>query len=185
MPLTVTSLARACGLSRSSVLYYESLGLLKPARRSTGNYRMYGDKDLLRLRQICIYRGAGLTLDDIRSILDDTQSNAAGVLKRRLVELSGEIDKLRDHQRAIARLLKDTDQLRNIAMVTKQKWVEVMRAAGFTEADMQRWHAQFEDSAPQEHQEFLEFLHIPPDEVQSIRDWSRKMKGAATEHPSR
>ncbi len=34
MPLTVTQLARACGLSRTTVLYYESAGLLKPARRN-------------------------------------------------------------------------------------------------------------------------------------------------------
>jgi DNA-binding transcriptional MerR regulator len=174
MPLTVSTLARACGLSRSTVLYYETVGLLKPARRSAGNYRIYGEKDLTRLRQICTYRGAGLKLDDIRSILGEPRSDAAGVLKRRLVELSGEIERLRDHQRAIARLLKDTDQLRRLNMVTKDKWVEVMRAAGFTDGDMHRWHAQFEKSAPQEHQEFLEFLHIPPDEVRSIRDWSRK-----------
>ena len=58
-------------------------------------------------------------------------------------------------------------------MVTKEKWVEVMRAAGFTDDDMRRWHAQFEKSAPREHQEFLKFLRIPPEEAQSIRDWSR------------
>jgi DNA-binding transcriptional MerR regulator len=178
MPLTVTTLARACGLSRSTILYYEAMGLLKPARRSAGNYRLYAESDLRRLRQICVYRGAGLKLGDIRSLLDETRSDAAGVLQRRLVELSGEIEKLRDHQRAIARLLKDTDQLRRVPMVTKEKWVEVMRAAGFTEDDMHRWHAEFERSAPREHQEFLEFLHIPPEEVRSIRDWSRKA-GAA------
>ena len=179
MPLTVTNLARACGLSRSTVLYYEAARLLKPARRSTGNYRIYGENDLLRLRQICIYRAAGLKLGDIRSILDETSSDAAAVLKRRLVELSAEIEKLRDHQRAIARLLKDTHQFRRISMVSKEKWVEVMRAAGFSEGDMHRWHAQFEKSAPQEHQEFLEFLHIPPEEIQSIRDWSRKAAAEA------
>jgi MerR family transcriptional regulator, thiopeptide resistance regulator len=173
MPLTVTNLARACGLSRSTVLYYERMGLLKPAWRSTGNYRIYRENDLQRLRQICTYRTAGLKLDDIRSILNETCSDAAGVLKRRLVELSSEIEKLRDHQRAIARLLKDTDQLRRFTMVTKEKWIEVMRAAGFTDDDMHRWHTEFEKSAPGEHQEFLEFLHIPPEEVQSIRDWSR------------
>lgn len=178
MPLTVTALARACGLSRTTVLYYETIGLLKPAHRSTGNYRLYGDRDVQRLRQICMYRAAGLELSDIRSLLDEARGDAAGVLKRRLVELSGEIEKLRDHQRAIAKLLKETDQLRRLSMVTKQKWVEVMRAAGFTDGDMHRWHAQFEKSAPQEHQEFLEFLHIPPDEVRSIRDWSRKAEAA-------
>jgi DNA-binding transcriptional MerR regulator len=147
---------------------------LKPARRSAGNYRLYGKNDLDRLRQICIYRGAGLKLGDIRSILEPARGDAASVLKRRLLELSDEIEKLRNHQRAIARLLKETDQLRRFPMVTKQKWVEVMRAAGFTDDDMHRWHAQFEKSAPGEHQEFLEFLHIPSDEVQTIRQWSRK-----------
>jgi MerR family transcriptional regulator, thiopeptide resistance regulator len=173
MPLTVKNLARTCGLARSTILYYERMGLLKPARRSAGNYRIYGENDLQRLRQICIYRGAGLKLADIRSILREARSDAAGVLKRRLVELNGEIERLRDHQRAIASLLKDTDQLRRYSVVTKDKWVEVMRAAGFSEDDMRRWHAQFEKSAPQEHQEFLEFLRIPAEEVQSIRDWSR------------
>src|SRR5689334_9657020 len=116
MPLTVSQLARTCGLSRSTVLYYENLGLLKPGRRSSGNYRLYAGKDLERLRQICVYRNAGLKLRDIRAVLDQTHGDAARVLKRRLVELSGEIEKLRDHQRAIARLLKDTDQLRRLSM---------------------------------------------------------------------
>jgi hypothetical protein len=58
-------------------------------------------------------------------------------------------------------------------MVTKEKWVAVMRSAGFTEDDMHRWHTQFEKSAPGEHQEFLEFLHIPPAEIEKIRGWSR------------
>jgi len=173
MPLTVTNLARACGLSRSTVLYYESMGLLKAARRGTGNYRVYGERDLQRLRQVCLYRGAGLKLVDIRSILDRPLSDAAGVLERRLVELSAEIERLRDHQRAIARLLKKTDQLRRLPMVTKEKWVEIMKAAGFSAEDMHRWHAEFEKSAPQEHQEFLEFLHIPAEEVRSIRERSR------------
>ena len=57
-------------------------------------------------------------------------------------------------------------------MVTKQKWVEIMRAAGFSEEQMHRWHREFEKAAPAEHQEFLEFLHIPADEVNRIREWS-------------
>ncbi len=173
MPLTVTHLARACGLSRTTVLYYESLGLLRPARRTSGNYRAYGDRELERLRHICLYRSSGLRLSDIRSILNEPRSEAAGVLKRRLAELGGEIERLREHQKAIARLLRETDQLRKTPMVTKEKWISVMRAAGFTEDDMRRWHSQFEKSAPEEHQEFLEFLHIPAEEIRSIREHSR------------
>lgn len=173
MPLTVTRLARACGLSRTTILYYESIGLLKPGRRSAGNYRLYSEKDLERLRQVCLYRDAGLKLGDIRSILDRAHGDAAAVLQRRFVELGAEIERLRDHQRSIARLLGKTNQLRRMRMVTKEKWVEVMRAAGFSEDQMRRWHVEFEKAAPSEHQEFLEFLHIPAEEVTRIREWSR------------
>jgi MerR family transcriptional regulator, thiopeptide resistance regulator len=174
MPLTVTRLARACGLSRSTVLYYESVGLLQPARRTGGNYRVYGDRDLARLRQVCVYREAGLTLADIRAILDRPRTDAASVLQRRFVEIGAEIETLRARQREIARLLEGTQKLRRMKMVTKQKWVEVMQNAGFTEEQMRNWHKEFEKAAPSEHQEFLEFLHIPADEVNRIRQWSRE-----------
>src|SRR5512142_2940648 len=99
--LTVSQLARRCGLSRSTLLYYESIGLMRAPVRSDGNYRCYSEKDLLRLEQICMYRGAGLKLEDIRAILDRPLGEAASVLKHRLVELSAEIETLRAHQQAI------------------------------------------------------------------------------------
>ena len=175
MSLTVTRLAKSCNLARSTVLYYESIGLLKRPRRSEGNYRLYSGQDLDRLRQICIYRDAGLTLTDIRSLLDAPRNDASAILRRRFVELSGAIERLRDHQRAIARLLKTTDQLRKLPMITKEKWTTIMRAAGFSDEDMRRWHAEFEKSAPQDHQEFLEYLHIPAEEIKTIRHWSAQV----------
>jgi DNA-binding transcriptional MerR regulator len=171
---TVSQLAERCGLSRSAVLYYESVGLLAPAARSASNYRRYGDKDLNRLRLICAYRSAGLKIEDIKSILNGPSGAAAGVLQRRLVELSGEIERLHDHQRSILKLLGNKNALRRNRIMTKDKWVSIMRAAGFTEDDMRRWHAEFERSAPDDHQEFLQYLQIPADEIRSIREWSRK-----------
>jgi DNA-binding transcriptional MerR regulator len=173
--LTVSKLAYRCGLSRSTLLYYESIGLMKPALRSIGNYRCYGEKDITRLQHICAYRDSGLKLEDIRALLDGARTDAARVLQRRLSELNGEIETLRGHQRAILRLLQNRS-FRRTKVISKDKWVEIMRATGFTEDDMHRWHAQFEKMAPNEHQEFLEFLHIQPDEIKSIRDWSRKGK---------
>lgn len=172
--MTVTRLARACHLSRSTILYYESVGLLKRPRRSSGNYRVYTPDDLARLRQVCLYRDAGLTLADIRAVLDRAPTDAASVLQRRFAELGAEIETLRARQREIARLLEGTHKLRRMKMVTKQKWVEVMRNAGFSEEQMRSWHKEFEKSAPDEHQEFLEFLHIPAEEAQRIRAWSRE-----------
>jgi len=171
---TVTQIAQRCGLSRSTLLYYESIGLLKPASRSAANYRRYGEEDLQRLGQICLYRNAGLKLADIRSIVSRTGGDAEDILKRRLVELNAEIETLRNHQRAVLRLIQNKNAFRKVKVMTKDKWVAIMKASGFSEADMHRWHIEFEKSAPDDHQQFLEFLHIPKEEVRSIREWSRK-----------
>jgi len=171
--LTVTKLARSCGLSRSTVLYYESIGLLKSASRSRGNYRVYGARDLRRLEQICVYRGAGLKLGDIRAILDRPENDAAAILKRRLAELNAEVETMRRYQRAILLLIQNKESTRRPKAMTKEKWTSIMKSAGFTEADMHRWHVEFERSAPDDHQQFLEFLHIPPEETRTIRERSR------------
>ncbi len=176
--MTVTQLARRCHLSRSTILYYESVGLLKRPLRTSSNYRAYGEKDVARLEQVCVYRSAGLGLADIRAILDRPESDASGILKRRLVELNAEIQALRGHQRAILKLLQHKFSFGRKKVITKEKWVAIMKASGFSEADMHKWHAEFERSAPEEHQEFLTFLHIPKDEIRSIREWSKKEKHA-------
>ncbi|HEX7487168.1 MAG TPA: MerR family DNA-binding protein [Vicinamibacterales bacterium] len=126
-----------------------------------------------RLRQIRAYRHVGLSLADIRSVLGAAASDAASVLKRRLLELDGEIETLRGHQRSILRLL-DHKGLRRNQMITKEKWVAIMRGCGFSEQQMHAWHVEFERSAPDEHQEFLEFLHIPADEIRTIRQHSKE-----------
>ena len=96
--LTVSQLARLCGLSRTTLLYYESIGLLAPAGRSESNYRRYTTEQLERLRGICAYRDAGLRLSDIRQLLDEPSNAASTVLQRRLLELDREIETLREHQ---------------------------------------------------------------------------------------
>jgi hypothetical protein len=100
------------------------------------------------------------------------------VLERRLEELNREIEALRAHQHSILKLLHKSEFFRRTKVVTKEKWVSIMKAAGFKEEDMKRWHAEFERNAPAEHQEFLEFLHIPEQEIASIRQWSRGEKPA-------
>ena len=172
--MTVTKLARAAGLSRSAVLYYEAEGLLRAARRTAGNYRDYATADLDRLRQIRAFRAAGLTIADIRAILAQPKNDAAAVLRRRLAQLGIEAEKLRRQQFALAKLLQETANTRRNKMMTKEKWTEIMRSTGFSEDDMRRWHAQFEKSAPEDHDEFLRFLHIPAEEVTRIRKWSRE-----------
>lgn len=178
MTWTVSQLARLHRLSRSTLLYYERAGLLHPKRSRDNSYRSYGEKDRRRLEQICFYRAAGLGLSDIRRMLDETGPGAGvpAILEKRLREVHAEMARLREQQQILLRLLQSQTAIRRWKVITKDKWVSIMEAAGFSEEAMHRWHVEFEHAAPAEHQEFLEFLRIPADEIDRIREWSRAGK---------
>ncbi|WP_092157711.1 hypothetical protein [Maridesulfovibrio ferrireducens] len=56
---------------------------------------------------------------------------------------------------------------------TKEQWTGIFREAGFGDEDMHRWHIAFEKLHPVVHQQFLEHLHVPENEIKQIREWSK------------
>ncbi|HET9519459.1 MAG TPA: MerR family transcriptional regulator [Candidatus Limnocylindrales bacterium] len=70
--LRIQEVSGLVGLTTRSIRYYEELGLLKPAARSEGSYRLYDEDDLERLRFIKGLRDdAGFSLADIGRLLED------------------------------------------------------------------------------------------------------------------
>lgn len=61
----------------------------------------------------------------------------------------------------------------NKARMNVEKMVDVLRATGWGDNDMHRFHQHFERRYPQEHEAFLKWLNLPEAEVQRIREWSR------------
>jgi MerR family transcriptional regulator, thiopeptide resistance regulator len=173
--VTISALAKESGLSRSALLYYDRLNLLKPFKRSRSGYRLYSPAELERLQQICLFRQMGIPLKDMKKLLDQSGGNASiKILQRRLRALGREIANLRRQQRTIVELLKQRQLQEGVEMISKDRWVEIMRAAGLKDQDMHNWHVQFEKMEPEAHQEFLESLGIKPTEIAKIREWSRK-----------
>jgi DNA-binding transcriptional MerR regulator len=173
--LTISTLARASGLSRSTLLYYDRLGLLRPEHRSAANYRLYSEADAKRLERICLHRQMGISLKEIGRLLRDSRTNTTvEILQRRLRSLDREIADLRRQHRCIVQILKQEPIHKEVNMISKDRWVEIMRAAGFKEQDMHNWHRQFETMEPEAHQEFLESLGIEKSEIRRIRDHSRR-----------
>ena len=166
---TVSKLARKFGISRSTILYYEREGLLAPTSRSENGYRWYGENAVKRLESIVAYRSFGLPVESISELLSEKSSTSQGDLLRAHFEhLENEIGQLRQQQAAIVGLLQDPTLMEK-DMVTKERWTEIMRAAGFNDEDMINWHKKFEEMEPEEHQKFLESLGIKEDEIKRIR----------------
>ena len=52
-----------------TLLYYDSVGLLKPHLRSSGGYRLYSHQDILKLEQIRFLKNLGFGLSKIKKLL--------------------------------------------------------------------------------------------------------------------
>jgi DNA-binding transcriptional MerR regulator len=172
-PFTIRALAKKVGLSRSTLLYYDRMGLLSPSGRSEAGYRLYSEADVARLERLMLYRDAGLPLEKIRQLLDAGEDRGREALTGRLAQINDEIQALREQQRVIVRLLGDVTLARGARALNKETWIALLQATGLSEADMDRWHREFERRAPEAHHDFLESLGIPRDEIALIRQWSR------------
>jgi MerR family transcriptional regulator, thiopeptide resistance regulator len=161
---------------------------LQPSLRSGGNYRLYSEADADRLGRICFYRKMGIPVAQVSDLMARTHGATQEILQRRLETLAAEMADRREQEQQILRLLsqfpKDKKSSRRAdtrvsggkevsckesLVVTKDRWVEILSAAGFSDADMMTWHKTFERMEPQAHQEFLESLKIGKEEIARIR----------------
>jgi DNA-binding transcriptional MerR regulator len=119
------------------------------------------------------YRRAGLPLADIARLLSSDGDDLTRLLESRLRSLNDEIQGLRYQQKLIVRLIRNHDSLPPLRLIDKDGWVSILRAAGMSDTDMERWHVEFERQSPEAHQDFLESLGLDDAEIGRIRESSR------------
>ena len=68
--LRVGDLARRTGKTVRAIHLYEEMGLLEPATRSSGGFRLYQAAAVDRVRWIDLLSGIGISLHETREVLD-------------------------------------------------------------------------------------------------------------------
>lgn len=68
--LKIGEVADRVGLSLRTVRYYEEVGLLEPAGRSPGGFRLYSEEAVRRLEVLKAMKPFGLTLEQIRELME-------------------------------------------------------------------------------------------------------------------
>ncbi len=107
--LSSGDLARATGNTVRTIRFYEEEGLLAPTIVSDGGHRRYTDRDLERLRLISDLRELGLSLCEIRSILDLRSGchNAAEFAIRFQQVLAGHLEQAQRRLERLRRMKKE------------------------------------------------------------------------------
>lgn len=122
----ISELAQQVGLSRSTLLYYEKLGLICGNRLDNG-YRTYSEQDVQRVKLLQQLQAGGLTLKECQACLD-SQINRESLVQR-LAILDEDIAK-------------------------KQKARELL-AAMLGRHSMREWHQNMDSQAPAAHFDWL------------------------------
>lgn len=98
----IGELATLSGISPRTIDYYTGLGLLAPAKRSSGNYRLYDDETLLRIRRIEQLKAQKYSLEEIREnfasldrvVPDEAVTRKLADLQSHLAQLEREVKEL-------------------------------------------------------------------------------------------
>ena len=83
--MRIGDLTQRAGVTQRTVRYYESIGLLPPGEREGHGQHYYTEETLARLRKIDQLKNLGLSLDEIRGIIDLYFSDPSGIQPKQKV----------------------------------------------------------------------------------------------------
>jgi DNA-binding transcriptional MerR regulator len=128
--------AKRAGVTIRALHHYDRLGLLKPSGRTAAGYRLYTDRDLVRLEQIVALKFIGFPLSQIRDVLNRKDLDVTAMLRQQRRIIAEKRDHLDRAIRAIERAEQavssgeqtDWEPFRKIIeviqMQTKKDWMK-------------------------------------------------------------
>lgn len=91
--MRIGEIAKEIGLNISNIRFYERKGLLSPRRENDSKYRDYTEEDVMRIKQILLYRKMGIPIETIFLLLNN-KTKLEDVLLRQQENLKSEISNL-------------------------------------------------------------------------------------------
>lgn len=105
---TIGEIAKAVGITRKAILYYEAKGLIKPDKKDgTAGNRYYTIDTFTQIHTIRVFQNLGLSLDEIREYFNDSSDLQPMIARLEILrdELNLTLEKLKertvDHGNAI------------------------------------------------------------------------------------
>src|SRR5215472_2935928 len=105
--MRIGELTERAGVTQRTVRYYESIGLLPPGEREDHGHHHYTEETVARLRKIDQLKQLGLSLDEIRDVIDLFFTDPSGIQPKQKV-----LAMLRQHLADADRKIGDLQQFR-------------------------------------------------------------------------
>lgn len=111
--MRIGQLARMIGVNPRTIRFYESRGLLSPAGRTDNKYRQYTDREMAHLAFIRRAQSLGLSLEEVKMLLQYKMAGRCSGLKRFLGDLlSAKIVEMRKRAAELLVFSRDLEKIR-------------------------------------------------------------------------
>lgn len=139
---TVKEVSQLTGISIRTLRYYDEIGLLKPARISENQYRLYDDKALEKLQEIMFFKEMDIPLETIKKLLENPELDR----KEILLFQKALLERKRNRLNGIIELIEDV-----------REGVNTMSFEAFSEDDIERIvEHTIENIKPEQLQDFIQ-----------------------------
>lgn len=155
----VSDICEKVGLARSTLLYYERIGLVNPAREPGNGYRLYSEQDFNQLILIRQLQKAGLSLQECKNFL------------------AGQIDAQRLEQRLfhLEQELREMETAKEVLSALYSKVTGRSIDNGSYSQRLNEWHIKFDQQSFAAHLQWLQQLGFSEKEALHIRCVSRDL----------
>jgi DNA-binding transcriptional MerR regulator len=160
--------ARRAGVTIRALHHYDRLGLLKPSGRTRAGYRLYADRDFIRLEQIVALKFIGFPLNQIRDLLNRKDADLAATLRQQrqiIAEKRNHLDRAihaieRAEQIVASGEKHDWESFRKIIeviqMQTRKDWMQKYYTEEQLASLKQRWSPELQAKADKDWKELIQ-----------------------------
>jgi DNA-binding transcriptional MerR regulator len=117
--ITAGQAADKLGVTIRTLHHWDEIGLASPSARTARGYRLYGASDLARLQRVLIYRELGLSLDEIRGLVNSKTRQPIQLLREQHDQVLKHIERLQARATGLGRMIAAHE--RGVLLTTEQQ----------------------------------------------------------------
>ncbi len=129
--MSIHEVCSIVGLTRKSVRYYESVGLLNPRRNTDNDYRIYNEEDIKTLKIIKFLRELDVPIDDLKRI-KKKELSLQDCLKDRINKIEREEENYLKIKNMCFEIIKENASIENINISKYFSNMNILNKKGFT-----------------------------------------------------
>lgn len=135
--MKIGEFAKRSGVTVKTLLHYDKIGLLQPSLKTQAGYRIYCDEDFIKLQQIITLKFIGLSLEEIKQLINEKNQNIENIIS---VQTRALEEKKKHIETVITALNKAEKQIQNNSFLEVQQLIDIIKITNMETRAKQRFN---------------------------------------------